>query len=140
MSPGQVQVWDLERLDAAVFTASSGSKGINGIDGCGAQVTCHVCKRHLHTRCKGHSCSMEARLACMRKVLNKRKQCMQAAGRGLPELATAGGDGAARVWDARQPEAPIAEFCAAQGAGKVMAGMHLAMAQHMLAVCCSLPA
>lgn len=109
MPPGQVEVWDLERLDAATFTASSGSKGINGIDGCGGQVTC--------------SPSMQASqtwLACMHEVL-KQAWCMQAAGGGPPELATAGRDGAVRVWDVRQPDAPVAEFSAADhGADKVL--------------------
>lgn len=48
---------------------------------------------------------------------------MQAAYTGPPELATAGGDGAVRVWDVRQPEAPVAEFSAGQGADKVMMGL-----------------
>ena len=50
----------------------------------------------------------------------KQALCMQGAGGGPPELATAGGNGAVRVWDVRQPEAPVAEFGAAQGADKVL--------------------
>lgn len=35
---------------------------------------------------------------------------VQVTGKGPPELVTGGGDGAVRVWDVRQPDAPVAAF------------------------------
>ncbi len=35
---------------------------------------------------------------------------MQAKGYGAPELVTSGRDGCVRVWDVRQPDAPVAAF------------------------------
>lgn len=35
---------------------------------------------------------------------------VQVTGGGPPELVTGGGDGAVRVWDVRQPDAPVAAF------------------------------
>ncbi len=35
---------------------------------------------------------------------------VQVDGKGPPELVTGGGDGAVRVWDVRQPDAPVAAF------------------------------
>ena len=57
-SPGEVEVWDLERLDAPVFAASSGSKGVNGIDGCGGMVCCHGCARRLMLTVRVSCCCM----------------------------------------------------------------------------------
>lgn len=34
----------------------------------------------------------------------------QAKGYGAPEIATCGRDGCVRVWDVRQPDAPVAAF------------------------------
>ncbi len=39
MHAGEVQVWDLERMDAAVYSAQAHSKIVNRMDSCGGQVT-----------------------------------------------------------------------------------------------------
>lgn len=38
------------------------------------------------------------------------KHCAMQAGSGPPEVATGGRDGAVRVWDTRQHDAPVAAF------------------------------
>jgi hypothetical protein len=48
----------------------------------------------------------------------------RARGYGPPEIATGGGDGAVRVWDVRQPDAPVAAFEPADAGGARWAGTH----------------
>lgn len=55
-------------------------------------------------------------LACLHSQLHNHRLCMvsscvtQAKGYGAPELVTCGRDGCVRVWDVRQPDAPVAAF------------------------------
>ena len=47
---GELQVWDMERWDAPVYSAAAHSKIIHSLDGCGGQVTM-LCTSHLGMRC-----------------------------------------------------------------------------------------
>ena len=89
---------------------------------CRPLVVCAACRRRP-TLCSGghmtvggqspcHCCSYTAAQTLLHSCT---RCCLQAEGCGPPEVATCGRDGAVRVWDVRQQDAPVAAFEPAPG-------------------------
>lgn len=93
-----------------VYSASVDCEMINAIDGCGGQVCCRSPKS------MGKQASPEFR-GIKREL--KGGSVGQTVGHGPPEVVTGGRDGAVRVWDVRQADAPVASFPAEASSDQV---------------------